>query len=163
MTVGASRNGRQGDRRIPWRLPHLRSRHQRGGSARCRDMAGRCGCRIERWRAAVGRRERCVEASLSGVPRSRLSGAGGRVDAPQQRASRHRAALQHGDGARRTAGLESQQHICCSAGCTINPESSSTRPLHRSCRRWRQRCREIDSGSRHGWSIAPTRCSRGSS
>ena len=50
----------------------------------------------------------------------------GGVHARERRASRDRAALEHGDGDGRAAGFEGGGAICCFAGCTISRASCST-------------------------------------
>ena len=107
-------------------------------------------------------REGRAEALLPDVPRRRLPGAVGGVCTREQRASRDRAALEHGDGAGGTARLETGGASAVSRDVRSAARAARRQHARRSCRRWRRSCRGTASGWRGGWSIAPTRCSRAS-
>ena len=126
LTIGASDERREGDRGLGWRLPHFQPRHHARRKSRMAAAWPAIAAAASKDRAQLSRvREGRAEALLPDAPRCRLPGAAGGVRARERRASRDRAALEHGDGAGRTAAIRRPRRICCFAACTINRASCS--------------------------------------
>ena len=159
ITIGASEKGEKGIEGAVGDFRDFQSRHHGGGIAYGRGVAGDRGGCVERSRAALCRRERRAEALLSDAPRRGLPGAGGGVHTRERRASRDRAALEHGDGAGRTIGFEARGASAVSRDVRSAARAARSRHPFISAADGARSCRGTASGWRGGWSIARIRCS----